>query len=62
MFSLFKIYSMVGDADYIYEFIDVYDNYDNAKKVKDELSKLTGCKYHDYIIKNINDNEIYNLL
>jgi hypothetical protein len=62
MFAIFKIYSQVSDADYIYEFIGVYNNIDDAKKVKMELSNLTGCKYHDYIIKKVNDNENYQLL
>ena len=59
MWALFRTYNMVTDMNTMYSLIGVFDRYDIAMSLKEKYINDTMTKYHDYIIKEIVMNQVY---
>lgn len=59
MWALFRTYNQVTDSNIIYSFIGVFDTFELANKMKEQLKEETKSQYHDYYISEININTLY---
>lgn len=59
MWGLFRTYSIVTDTNTMYSLIGIFDRYDIAMSLKQKYIDDNMTKYHDYIIKELVMNQIY---
>ena len=59
MWALFRTYNQVTDSNIAFSLLGVFDTFELANKMKEQLKEETKSQYHDYYISEININTLY---